>query len=203
MTIPECIAIITARLVWFNTPHLFNKLPHLDANQDAPVSDHFDEGHAIIRVLVQRLVEEDDPSNAGVDAIIGTEKDLPVLSAVLLRVLHSNLGQPLSHAACRATHKMHSVGWALAATEKKGTLLQCKMKASHVSTETEKEGKKSVLYRPTDSSAARMPFPLETMRRAVSCSSFFCASESEGNGCVILSQAMVVLQPWTEDQTTL
>ena len=41
-------------------------------------------------------------------------------------------------------------------------------------------------HRPTDSSAARMPFPGETMRRAVSCSSLFCASESAGNWCVIL-----------------
>lgn len=55
-------------------------------------------------------------------------------------------------------------------------------------TERMKEGQ-SVFYRPTDSSAARMPFPLETMRRAVSCSSLFCASVSEGNWCVILSNS--------------
>lgn len=125
-------------MIWYSTFTVYNQLPHLDANQDAPVSDHFDEGHAIIRVLVERLVEEDYPSNAGVDAIIRTEKDLPVLSAILLCVLHSNLGQPLSHAACRATHKMHSVGWSLSATVKNA----CFLHASHVSTETKKEGKK-------------------------------------------------------------
>lgn len=43
-----------------------------------------------------------------------------------------------------------------------------------------------VCYRPTDSSAARMPFPGETIRRAVSWSSLFCASESVGTWCVIL-----------------
>lgn len=40
-------------------------------------------------------------------------------------------------------------------------------------------------YRPTDSSAARMPFPGETIRRAVSWSSLFCVSESVGTWCVI------------------
>ena len=87
----------------FDTLHVHEfgiKAPHLDADQDAPVPDHFDKGHTIIRVLVQRLVEEDDPSDAGVDAIVCTEENLPVLSAVLLCVLHSHLRQSLSHAAC-------------------------------------------------------------------------------------------------------
>ena len=77
-----------------------SKPPHLDADQDAPVSDHFHKGYAVIGVLVQRLVEEDDPSDAAVDAIVCAEEDLPVLPAVLLRVLHADLGQPLRHAAC-------------------------------------------------------------------------------------------------------
>lgn len=51
-------------------------------------------------MLVQSLVEEDDPSDAAVDAIVSTEEDLTVLPAVFLRVLHSNLGQPLRHAPC-------------------------------------------------------------------------------------------------------
>lgn len=73
---------------------------HLDADQDAPVPDHLDEGHAVIRVLVERLMEEDDPSDAVVDALVRTEENLPKLSAVLLRVLHADLGQTLGHAAC-------------------------------------------------------------------------------------------------------
>lgn len=44
-----------------------------------------------------------------------------------------------------------------------------------------------VRYRPTDSSAARMPFPGETIRRAVSWSSLFCPSVSVGSWCVILT----------------
>lgn len=88
--------ILPQWLVRFDT----SILPHLDADHDAPVPDHFDKGHSVIRVLVQRLMEEDHPTNAAVDAIVCTEEYLPVLSAVLLCVLHSDLGQPLSHAAC-------------------------------------------------------------------------------------------------------
>lgn len=76
------------------------ELPHLDSNQDTPVPNHFDKGHTVVRVLVERLMEEDHPSNAAVDAIVCAEENLPVLSAVLLCVLHSDLGQPLGHAAC-------------------------------------------------------------------------------------------------------
>lgn len=78
--------------------------PDLDSHQDVAVSDHFDEGDAVVGVLVQRLVEEDDPSEAAVDAVIRSEEDLPELSAVLLRVLHPHLGQALPHAACGGRH---------------------------------------------------------------------------------------------------
>lgn len=75
----------------------------LDADQDALVPDHFNKGDTFIGVLVQSLVEEDDASDAAVDAIICTEEDLTVLPAVFLRVFYSNLGQPLSNAACSKT----------------------------------------------------------------------------------------------------
>lgn len=77
-----------------------NGWPDLDSYQDVTVSDHFDKGYAIVWVLVQRLVEEDNPSKAAVDAIVRANQDLPELPAVLLRVLHSHLGQTLPHAAC-------------------------------------------------------------------------------------------------------
>lgn len=77
-----------------------NSWPDLDSHQDVTVSDHFDKGHAVVGVLVQRLMEEDDPSKAAVDAIVCADEDLPELSAVLLSVLHSHLGQTLPHAAC-------------------------------------------------------------------------------------------------------
>lgn len=51
-------------------------------------------------MLVQRLMEEDDAPEAAVDAVIRTEENLPELSAVLLRVVHTDLGQALPHAAC-------------------------------------------------------------------------------------------------------
>lgn len=81
---------------------------HLDADQDAPVPDHFDKGHAAVRVLVQRLVEEDDASEAAVDAVVGAEENLPELSAVLLRVVHPDLGQTLPHAACEGGRAQRS-----------------------------------------------------------------------------------------------
>lgn len=90
--------------------------PHLDADQDAPVPDHFDKGHTIIRVLVQRLMEEDDTSEATVDTIVCAKENLPELSAVLLCVLHPYLGQPFRHAACGehivqgALHCVHYFG---------------------------------------------------------------------------------------------
>lgn len=97
---------IISNSLWCSTFRLFStKLLHLDANQNSPVSDHFDKGYAIVSVLVQRLVEEDDPSDAAVNTVVCTEKDLAILSAVLLCVLHPNLGQPLGHAACSYREK--------------------------------------------------------------------------------------------------
>ena len=86
---------------------------HLDADQDAPVPDHLDEGYAVIRVLVERLMEEDDPSDAAVDALVRTEENLPELSAVLLRVLHADLGQTLGHAACDEHMLYGTLVWSL------------------------------------------------------------------------------------------
>ena len=162
---------------------------HLDADQDAPVPDHLDEGHAIIRVLVERLVEEDDPSDAAVDALVRAEENLPELSAVLLRVLHADLGQTLGHAACDE----HMLYRTLVCT-----LWTALLMAYMCSKVRQRES-----YRPTDSSAARMPFPGETMRRAVSCSSLFWASESVGTWCVILTEWLSFSpQPLVEDVTS-
>lgn len=72
----------------------------LDSHQDVTVSDHFDEGYAVVGVLVERLMEDDNSSKAAVDPIVCADEDLPELSAVLLGVLHSHLGQTLPHAAC-------------------------------------------------------------------------------------------------------
>lgn len=45
-------------------------------------------------------MEEDNSSKVAVDPIVCADEDLPELSAVLLSVLHSYLGQALPHAAC-------------------------------------------------------------------------------------------------------
>lgn len=45
-------------------------------------------------------MEEDNSSKAAVDPIVCADEDLPELSAVLLSVLHSHLGQTLPHATC-------------------------------------------------------------------------------------------------------
>lgn len=77
---------------------------YLDSHSDAPVLDHLDKGRAIISVLVQRLMEEDDSSDAAVDAVVSTEEDLAVLPAVLLSVLNPYLVKALPHAACFQEH---------------------------------------------------------------------------------------------------
>lgn len=44
-------------------------------------------------------MEEDDPSDAAVDALVGGEEQLAVPAPVLLRVLNPNGVQTLGHAA--------------------------------------------------------------------------------------------------------
>lgn len=46
-------------------------------------------------------MEEDDPADAAVDALVGREEQLAIAPPVLLRVLHPDGVQPLGHAACR------------------------------------------------------------------------------------------------------
>lgn len=61
---------------------------HLDADDNATVFDELGEGSAIVCVLVKSFVEEDDPSNTAVDALVGCEEQLAVAAAVLLCVLN-------------------------------------------------------------------------------------------------------------------
>lgn len=79
-----------------------NKRPlYLDAHNDAPVLNHFGEVGAIIGVLIQGLVEEDDPADALVNALVGCEEELAIQTAVLLCVLDTDGVQTLSHANCK------------------------------------------------------------------------------------------------------
>lgn len=49
-------------------------------------------------------MEEDDTANAAVDARVGSEQKLAVQPPVLLCVLHTDLIEPLGHAACMERH---------------------------------------------------------------------------------------------------
>lgn len=73
---------------------------HLDSHSDALVLDHLDKGCAIISSLVQCLMEEDNATNAAVDAVISGEQNLAVLTSILLGVFNANLVEALSHATC-------------------------------------------------------------------------------------------------------
>lgn len=46
-------------------------------------------------------MEEDDPSDAAVDALVGREEQLAVATPVLFRVLNPDGVQTFCHAACR------------------------------------------------------------------------------------------------------
>jgi len=74
-------------------------LVHLDAHHLAAVLDHLREELAVIRLLVERLVEEDDAADARRHAFVGREQQLAVQPAVLLRVLHVDGLEALGHAA--------------------------------------------------------------------------------------------------------
>lgn len=74
---------------------------YLDANNNAAVFDELGEGSAIVCVLVEGFVEEDDSSDTVVDALVGCEEQLAVATPVLLCVLNPDGIQTFSHAACK------------------------------------------------------------------------------------------------------
>lgn len=79
---------------------------HLDANNNATIFDELGKENTIIRFLVQRFMEEDDPADTAVDTLVGREEQLTVATPVLLGVLNPNGVEALRHAACRShTHK--------------------------------------------------------------------------------------------------
>lgn len=74
---------------------------HLDADNNATVLDELGEGGAVVCVLVEGFMEEDDASDAAVDALVGREEQLAVAAPVLLCVLNPDGVQTLRHAPCR------------------------------------------------------------------------------------------------------
>lgn len=78
-------------------------LVHFDANYHAPLLKELGEEFAIIGLLVEGLVEEDDASDAGLDAVVCGEQKLAVQSPVLLCVLSIDALESLGHATCTRT----------------------------------------------------------------------------------------------------
>ena len=73
---------------------------HLDAHNLSPLLDELGEGLAIIGLLVECLVEEDDATDAGLHAVVCGEEKLAVQPPVLLRVLSIDALEALGHTAC-------------------------------------------------------------------------------------------------------
>jgi len=78
---------------------IIKSVGYLDANHHVPVPDELGEVGAVVCVLVEGLVEEDDAPDAVVDALVGREEQLAVATPVLLRVLHPDGVQTFPHAA--------------------------------------------------------------------------------------------------------
>lgn len=76
---------------------LHSRAPHLDADNNALLLDDLGEELATVRLLVERLVEEDDPAHAVGHGGIAGEEDVAERAAVLLVVLHVDLLQTLPH----------------------------------------------------------------------------------------------------------
>lgn len=76
---------------------LHSQAPHLDANNNALILDDLGEELATVRLLVERLVEEDDPAHTVGHGGIGGEENVAEGAAVLLVVLHVDLLQTLPH----------------------------------------------------------------------------------------------------------
>ena len=73
---------------------------HLDAHHHVPLLDELGEQLAVVCLLVQGLMEEDDPADAWLYAV-GREEELAVKTAVLLSVLSVDALEALGHAAYR------------------------------------------------------------------------------------------------------
>jgi len=70
----------------------------LDARNDSLLPEHIDERHASRRLLVQRLVEEDDTRDELVHRRVAREQNFAVLATVLFYVLEAEFLQAARHA---------------------------------------------------------------------------------------------------------
>lgn len=76
-----------------------NTFVDLDAYHHASLFEVLGEGLAIVGLLVHGLVEEDDATNARLDALISGEEELAVQPPVLLSVLSIDALEALGNAA--------------------------------------------------------------------------------------------------------
>lgn len=91
----------TIDLSWLLVVAKTKSKTHLDANNNATIFDKAGKENAIVRFLVQRFMEEDDPADTAVDTLVGREEQLTVAPPVLLVVLNPNGIEALRHTACR------------------------------------------------------------------------------------------------------
>jgi len=71
----------------------------LDAHHHVSSLEVLGEDHSVVGLLVHGLMEEDDATNARVDAVIGGEEELAVQPPVLLSILSIDALEALGHAA--------------------------------------------------------------------------------------------------------
>lgn len=70
---------------------------YLDANNDAFIFDDLRKKYSLVRLLVQRFVEEDNPTHTLGDGWVDREEEIAEVAAVLFIVLHIDLLQTLAH----------------------------------------------------------------------------------------------------------
>ena len=77
-----------------------NTFVDLDAGDDALFLQQLHKWRAVVGLLVESFVEEDDARDVISDGLVGGEQQLAVQAAVLLGVLRTDASKPLSDRAC-------------------------------------------------------------------------------------------------------
>lgn len=83
-----------------------NSFVNLDSRNDSFILQNFDKWNALLRTLVECLVEQNNTADVFCDRLVSWEQQLSVSPSVLLRVLYSNRSKSLTH---RSWKKMFNV----------------------------------------------------------------------------------------------
>lgn len=70
---------------------------YLDANNNAFIFDDLRKQDTLVRLLVQRFMEEDNPTHTLGDGWVDGEEEVTEVAAVLFIVLHVDLLKTLAH----------------------------------------------------------------------------------------------------------